>query len=169
MSSGRGMRRLDRLAQKQHREAQAQAQAQATADRADDSEVEQHQLVSEIRVLIPSVLKRLEQIDPGRSGMQSLTYEVQRVPLFEDRFGWRQVTRAAWEIGAWTIPTSASSRSTPVWLLSNGLIGYNGLDGEPIVDSIEKIAPPWPSMLPVILAGLRETAAQQPTACRPPC
>jgi hypothetical protein len=104
------------------------------------------------------VLKRLEQMDPEQSRMQSLTYEVARVPLLGDRCGWRQVTRAAWELGEWMmpIPVRASSRATPVWLLSSGLIAWNGLDGEPMADAVDSIGELWPGMLPVIVGGLRK-------------
>lgn len=146
---------LDRLAQKQHRE--TQAQTQAAADHAQVRKAKEHErLEHAICVLIPLVLKRLAQMDPEESGMQSLTYEVARVPRFGHCFGWRTITRAAWEIGQWTIPTSASSMSTPVWLLSNGLIGYNGLNGEPMASTIGSVAELWPTMLPIILAGLRQ-------------
>jgi hypothetical protein len=145
------MRRLDRLARQQRRD------AQAAADRAEAHEAEERERVErEIHALIPSVLTRLERMDPELSGMQNLTYDVARLPLLGDRFGWRAVTRAAWELGEWTLPTSASSRATPVWLLSNGLIGWNGLDGEPMVDAVDSIGERWPSMLPVILVGLHK-------------
>lgn len=149
------MRWLDRLARAQHRDAQAQTQAAADHVQVREAEEREH-LEREIRALIPSALRRLGQMDPQESGMQPLTYEVARLPLLGDRCGWRNITRAAWQIGQWTIPTSASSRSTPIWLLSNALIAYNGLDGEPITDSIDSIAETWPSLLPIIHDGLRE-------------
>lgn len=149
------MRCLDRLAGAQHRDAQAQTQAAADHTQAREAD-ERQRVEGEIRPLISSVLRRLEQMDPQESGMQPLIYEVARLPLLGDRCGWRSITRAAWQIGTWTIPTSASSRSTPVWLLSNGLIAYNGLDGEPIADSIDSIIETWPSLLPIIHDGLRK-------------
>ncbi len=53
-------------------------------------------------------------------------------------------------------PHLPSAKITPVWLVSNGLIGWNGLDGEPMVDAVEKIGELWPTKLAVIFGGLCE-------------
>lgn len=156
------MRHLDRLARKQHRD--AQAQTQAVAGRAQARESEEHQRVErEIRHLIPSTLRRLQNMTPEQSAMQSITYEVERVPLLGERCGWRSITRAAWEIGQWPLPVATQTpKTTPVWLLSNGLIGYNGLDDEPMVSTLASIAELWPTMLPIIRDGLREASPPRP-------